>query len=116
MPYKDKEKQRMAQRAWATKYRAEHNDKKIAYSKHRKRKSATFLRRYKEMVGCIDCVMKYPHFVLQFDHLRDKKMNIAKMASGGYSMKAIKDEIRKCEVVCANCHSIRTYNRRIQVA
>jgi hypothetical protein len=33
------------------------------------------------------------------------------MVHDGFSLAAIKKEIEKCEIVCANCHRIRTYNR-----
>jgi hypothetical protein len=33
------------------------------------------------------------------------------MIHDGFSWKAIMKEIQKCEVVCANCHRIRTYAR-----
>jgi hypothetical protein len=33
------------------------------------------------------------------------------MIHDGFSWAAIKKEILKCEVVCANCHRIRTYDR-----
>ena len=64
----------------------------------------------KETSGCADCGVKN-HIILDFDHLRDKKYNISRMIHDGFSWKAIKKEIEKCEVVCANCHRIRTYNR-----
>jgi hypothetical protein len=63
--------------------------------------------------GCADCGIKN-HIVLDFDHLRDKKYNISRMIHDGFSWKAIKKEIEKCEIVCANCHRIRTYNRLTQ--
>lgn len=48
--------------------------------------------------------------VLEFDHIRGQKRNgIAEMK--GYSVKALIKEIAKCEVVCANCHRIRTETR-----
>lgn len=34
------------------------------------------------------------------------------MAQLGYSIKRISEEIKKCEIVCANCHAIRTHERR----
>jgi transcription elongation factor Elf1 len=60
--------------------------------------------------GCKDCG-ETNHIVLDFDHLRDKKYNISRMVHDGFSWAAIKKEIAKCEVVCANCHRIRTHNR-----
>jgi hypothetical protein len=64
----------------------------------------------KESSGCKDCGESNP-IVLDFDHLKDKKYNVSRMIHDGFSWKAIKKEIEKCEVVCANCHRIRTYNR-----
>lgn len=68
------------------------------------------LQEIKEDSGCVDCG-EYNHIVLDFDHLKDKKYNISRMIHDGFSWAAIKKEIAKCEVVCANCHRIRTYNR-----
>jgi hypothetical protein len=68
------------------------------------------LAEIKESAGCFDCGVSN-HIVLDFDHLRDKKYNIPRMVHDGFSWKAIKREIEKCQVVCANCHRIRTHNR-----
>ena len=70
------------------------------------------LSKIKEDSGCVDCGITN-HIVLDFDHLRDKKYNVSRMIHDGFSWKAILKEISKCEVVCANCHRIRTYNRLI---
>ena len=68
------------------------------------------LAEIKEKSRCFDCGVSN-HIVLDFDHLRDKKYNISRMVHDGFSWKAIKKEIEKCQVVCANCHRIRTHNR-----
>jgi len=68
------------------------------------------LVKIKETSGCADCGESNP-IVLDFDHLKDKKYNVSRMIHDGFSWKAIKKEIEKCEVVCANCHRIRTHNR-----
>lgn len=60
---------------------------------------------------CMDCGVKYPPPVMQFDH-RDpstKKFTISQFAGGDANLEAIKEEIAKCDVVCANCHAIRTW-------
>jgi hypothetical protein len=49
---------------------------------------------------CVDCGETDP-VVLQFDHLRDKRMNVANM-SRSFGWPAILAEIAKCEVRCAN--------------
>jgi len=71
---------------------------KIAHAK-----MLEFLKKSK----CADCGIK-DFRVLEFDHLYDKKHNVSSMLHTGYSWLAIKKEIDKCEVVCANCHKIRT--------
>jgi transcription elongation factor Elf1 len=68
------------------------------------------LKEIKESHGCYDCGERN-HIVLDFDHIRDKKYNISRMIHDGFSWRAIKKEIEKCQVVCANCHRIRTHMR-----
>ena len=69
-----------------------------------------FIKDIKETSPCTDCGNYYPYYVMQFDHLRDKSFNIA--SNTGKSKKILLDEIDKCEIVCANCHAVRTHNRR----
>jgi len=60
---------------------------------------------------CADCHLKFPLVCMDFDHvLGEKEFNIA----SGYeqvSLERLLKEIAKCEVVCANCHRIRTAKR-----
>lgn len=65
----------------------------------------------KESTPCTDCKQKYPYYVMEFDHLGDKRDNISRMARHGLSLDTIKSEIAKCEIVCANCHRFRTHLR-----
>lgn len=64
--------------------------------------------------GCFDCGYKEHPEALDFDHLRDKKSMITTAVRSGWSIVRIMEEIEKCEVVCANCHRIRTANRRVK--
>lgn len=64
--------------------------------------------------GCVDCGYKEHAVALQFDHIDDNKhMNVSDMIRSDYSWITIKLEIDKCEVVCANCHAIRTASRKL---
>lgn len=56
--------------------------------------------------SCVDCGVDDLR-VLEFDHLRDKSFNISERI-GFYPLSSLMDEISKCEIVCANCHKIRT--------
>lgn len=62
----------------------------------------------KREVPCMDCGIQYPHYVMEFDHREDKLFSV----NANYGWAAIDKELEKCDVVCSNCHSIRTYLRR----
>ena len=69
---------------------------------------------------CIDCGYGAHWAALQFDHLdpAQKKFNISGGAGIAKKWNTLVEEARKCELVCANCHAIRTYMQheaRIQV-
>ena len=70
-----------------------------------------FLRSYKMKHGCADCGYNKHWVALDFDHLpeHDKRFNIAHRLTA--KMETMLEEIAKCEVVCANCHRIRTQGR-----
>lgn len=69
-----------------------------------------WLASYKAM-PCLDCRVSYPSVAMDFDHVVGEKLSeIAKMWSWGRNK--VLAEIQKCELVCANCHRIRTQNRR----
>ena len=71
------------------------------------------IQAYKVEQGCVDCGYAEHPAALQFDHLpgEDKLFNIGEQV-GNYRVETIWAEIAKCEVVCANCHAIRTTERR----
>lgn len=63
--------------------------------------------------GCADCGIKRPEpEVYDFDHLpgAEKIANVSTLLTKG-SWDQFTAEIEKCEVVCANCHRVRTRNR-----
>lgn len=61
---------------------------------------------------CADCGQSYPLPIMEFDHVRGTKVaNVSAMVAGG-TTKAFLAELAKCDVVCANCHRMRTWNRR----
>jgi hypothetical protein len=50
--------------------------------------------------------MRFPIYVMDFDHVNGgKKFGISGHRHG---FKGLIEEIKKCDVVCANCHRIRT--------
>ena len=100
---------------------------KLYYSDNREHHKAVIQKRNKKIRGsvrgkileilnsnpCKDCGISDIR-VLEFDHLPqyEKFKDISTLMRHGYSWQKIKEEIDKCDIVCANCHKIRTYNRR----
>ncbi len=81
----------------------------------KKKNETKYLNKKREIIithlrrnPCVDCG-EQDIVVLEFDH-RDpttKVANIANLISGG-TIQALKEEIVKCEVRCANCHRRKT--------
>ena len=81
------------------------NAKKLLREKYQK-----FLNDYKEKYGCHKCGTK-DYRVLEFHHLRDKRFTIGYAAYNHIGFEKVKKEIKKCAVVCANCHRIIHYKQ-----
>jgi hypothetical protein len=64
-------------------------------------------------VPCADCGKRYAQCSMDFDH-RDPTRKVARVPSlvGRASLDRILAEAAKCDIVCANCHRLRTFERR----
>lgn len=64
---------------------------------------------------CVDCGYEGPPFMYDFDH-RDPKEKSFGVATGGVTraLDKLREEIKKCDLVCANCHRMRTHKQRCQ--
>ena len=62
---------------------------------------------YLSQQSCADCG-EADIVTLQFHHLGNKKANVSALIAGGASWAKVEAEIAKCEVLCANCHRLRT--------
>jgi hypothetical protein len=61
---------------------------------------------------CADCAISFPIVCMDFDHVRGEKLlNIGRGTSRSEAV--LIAEIAKCDVVCSNCHRIRTALRRL---
>jgi hypothetical protein len=85
----------------------------ILLQKKEYRESRRFwLKEYKKGKVCLRCGESHPA-CLVFHHKDDtiKENNIADMIRGGYSLKNIKKELDKCEVLCSNCHNKEHFSK-----
>lgn len=76
-----------------------------------KRSIRQFINSLKD-IPCMDCNQKYPPYAMDFDHRPGtrKQFNIS-TGGPGVSRTILLAEIAKCDIVCSNCHRIRTHNR-----
>jgi hypothetical protein len=88
----------------------------VRYTRPNAQRNTQVVQDYKVQAGCADCGFNKHPAALEFDHRPgvDKKFNVMEKV-GSYSMTKVWDEIAKCDVVCANCHAIRTTERRVLV-
>ena len=73
-----------------------------------------FIGMLKTDLGCTDCGYNKHPDALAFDHLPkyEKLHDVSRMVSQDRDIGAVLEEVFKTEVVCHNCHAIRTAERR----
>lgn len=107
---RDIEKVRAARRRWYER----NKDHAIAKVRERQESIKQWLAVYKGGLKCQNCP-ENRICCLDFHH-RDstmKEVSLSYVASNGWSIQRILDEIAKCDVLCANCHRWHHYQERI---
>lgn len=107
---KDQDNLRRLRREWYHRNRAVEAEKQRLRRIERRIKVQAYIIFVKESNPCTDCNQYYSHYQMDFDHLGDKEFTIARHG-GSKSLDTVKAEIEKCEIVCANCHRQRTWER-----
>jgi len=65
-----------------------------------------WMRELKDGLECHRCGYGDHPAAIVFHHPGDKREEVGRMVDNGFSKKSIRDEIEKCETLCANCHRI----------
>lgn len=99
-------------------YRKRHPDRVLAsqtaQQKQGKEIRDDFMGRLKDQ-ACMDCGVKYPRACMEFDHrpgtTKEFALSQVKLLTRPTILKVVR-ELKKCDLVCANCHRIRTEARR----
>ena len=98
-------------------YHINNNDKQLKQNRDKRKQLAknkfNWKYNYLKDKSCAYCGESNP-LTLQFDHKSkyNKTMDISKMISKNFSIKSIEKEVKKCRVLCANCHQIKTFKNR----
>ncbi len=109
MAYKDKEKQKQAQRDYYYRMKAAGRPQSTGRKNNQKKMQAL-----KDNQPCTDCKVRYSYYVMQYDHIgTDKTLAVSRLIARA-SWARVLEEIAKCELVCSNCHAERTHQRMIK--
>lgn len=89
-----------------------YSDYKLKQRKEDRARLSKLVAELKEASPCVDCNKSYPWYVMQYDHRQGviKEDNVSQLVSIASKKKTLA-EIDKCDLVCANCHAVRTYKR-----
>jgi hypothetical protein len=94
-----------------------------AYHRRTRQRRLAQKRRYHEELlewhralkraACSDCGGRFHHAAMEWDHRvpETKSDDVSSMVGKTHSKRQILAEIAKCDLVCANCHAVRTYER-----
>jgi 5-methylcytosine-specific restriction endonuclease McrA len=82
-----------------------------AYNKERNQAKRAYLNEVKLESGCVACGYNAHPAALEFDHL-DPTTKLFHVGSrfSSVSFSKLKEEVSKCQVLCSNCHRIKTFD------
>jgi len=101
MPFRNREYRLIYRRKWY----AQNKKSEIAHVTRRKKQIKKWFSDYKSTLSCSKCGENHPA-TLEFHHSKGFKKDraISEMVVDGISINRIMLEIKKCEVLCSNCH------------
>ncbi len=87
-------------------YYHQNKAKAKAHKKSYETRNKEFIQRYKKQCKCAKCGLSNKPYLLEFHHIdpSTKYKSVTDLQFNAYSMKLIKEEIRKCVMICRNCH------------
>jgi hypothetical protein len=103
---------RPSQRSANVAYYARNSRREIERVRGRQDLTIAFLRDLRER-PCADCGGTFAAHQMDFDH-RDPLQKAFRLTMGAAMLKRrdiLMEEVQKCDIVCANCHRLRTWER-----
>lgn len=109
----NRDKHRARDRAYSAQYWRENKEELTRKQQNRMAERYAKIAEIKEASPCKDCGNKFPAICMDFDHLDGsaKVADVSKMVNDKRPWAEVFAEIAKCDLVCANCHRIRTQKR-----
>ena len=112
MPYKDKTVKQIKQKTYASTYYQNNKAKVLATTKASVKKYKEQWRSFKATLSCVKCGQNHPA-TLDFHHIDSstKEASVNKLIKYRAFKRAM-EEVKKCVVLCANCHRIHHHDER----
>jgi len=113
MPYKDPKVKQTKQKTYASTYYANNKATVIAASKASAKAYKNQWREYKATLECAKCGQNHPA-TFDFHHIDSstKETSVNKLLKNRAFKRAM-EEVKKCIVLCANCHRIHHHDERL---
>jgi len=113
MPYKDPKVKAEKQKTYANTYYANNKAAIIAASKASAKVYKDQWRSFKATLSCMQCGQNHPA-TFDFHHVdsNTKEAAVNKLVKNRAFKRAM-EEVKKCVVLCANCHRIHHHDERI---
>ena len=112
MAQKDKQRARDYSKKRYSENKSVYITRATSYAVGVRKRNKQYVIEYLKTHPCIDCGETDP-VVLDFDHVRGKKVGNISIGVRSWSLEKLKIEIDKCEVRCANDHRRITHLRRL---
>jgi len=115
MPYADPEVRRQKHKEYSRRYYEKNREAIIAKTSHSKIEQRKKWTAFKSTLKCINCGYSHPaaldfhHVILGPDNIKVHRL----LANQAYER--IMEEIKKCVVLCANCHRIHHHEERLAI-
>jgi hypothetical protein len=113
MPYKDASVRKQKAVGYSRKYYEANREKTLVLNTANKLKHKQKWDEFKTSLHCANCNFSHPA-ALDFHHTdpSTKEHNVHKLI-GNKQFKKAYEEIKKCIVLCANCHRIHHYEEKL---
>src|SRR6056297_2569932 len=113
MPYADPEVRRQKNKEYSRRYYEKNKTATTARSRRTKAEQRKKWNTYKSTLKCINCGFSHPA-ALDFHHviMRPDNAKVHRLLAN-HSYARVMEEIKKCVVLCANCHRIHHHEERL---
>jgi hypothetical protein len=111
VPFKDPIAKKKYHKEYHKKWYAKNKENRCKQINNREELIRKMFQEYKSKLSCSNCE-ENESVALDFHHVGEKTDILSVMVHDGFSWEKIQEEIKKCIVLCSNCHRIEHYKNK----